>query len=82
MLLRIGRLTGGFNTSPVLAGVGLRMRAESEVTLMKHGNTKGSALLGVVTKRVACSSNRVVGPGRMAVNCLTRGANLRSRLSV
>lgn len=69
-LVRAGRLAGVCKRRATIGSMGLRIGGNEVCNLLKHGNTKGAAVVGVVLKLAPVASKRVsmfkrgVGNGR------------------
>lgn len=66
------KLAMRFGTAPLFRSIDCIVGGGSQVTLINGGNTKGSAVLGVLTKLRDPAQNIVTVPHSMAVNCLPR----------
>lgn len=73
---------GTFKRHRVMQSNSFRVRSHRGTTLINIGNTKGSAVLGVVVKRRPLSNKSIVLTGKGALNCLTRHRSLGSKGAV
>lgn len=77
-VVSIRKLAIRFNKFALFSSISFIMGGGSHVTLIKGGNTKGSAVLGVFTNLRSPASKAIDMPGRAAVNCLPRRVGLTS----
>lgn len=90
MLLRVGGVAGAFPNMGTLSGMGLRMRRNRVRTLMNRGNTKGSALVGMLDNVCPCKAcrngvvcgNRVYGFGAVGSDRRGKVMVVRRRLTL
>ncbi len=81
-LISMRRLGIRFTTAPLFRSISCIVGSGRHVTLINGGNTKGSAVLGVVTKRRRPASNMISISNRSAVKCLPRIVILDSRRAI
>lgn len=90
-VVRMGNISGFFNSGVILSGVGLCMGGNRFMAILKPSNYKGAALLHLVTNFRATSRNRVgVTKGRVArapprghpMGAIFRGCTLFPRLGI
>ncbi len=81
--IAVSKMKGSCNRRQIFKNIGLVIRHKGGVTFIKHGNRKGSALMGYVVGRVR-RSNRLALKRGIRVNCFTRGRTslLSRRLAI
>lgn len=81
-VVAISKLAIRFNNAALFGSVSFRVGRGSHVTLVNGGNTKGDALLGVVTNMEATAHNSISTPGSYIVTCLPRRLVARSKEAI
>lgn len=71
-IILVGRMDGSFKDGRLVRGIDVRVRFHSQATVIKSGKSKGSALIGVVLKRLRPSTKRVHEKDGLGINCLSR----------
>lgn len=75
----MSKLAIRFNNAALFDSVSFRVGRGSHVTLVKGGNTNGSALLGVLTNIQRPDHKGISTPGSYIVTCLPRRLVARSK---
>ncbi len=80
--MTMSNLTIRFNKAALFDSVSFRVGRGSHVTLVNGGNTKGDALLGVLTKIQRPAEKQIATPGSYIVTCLPRRLVARSKHAI
>lgn len=81
-MVGVRRVSGVCKRGIVFSSTSFNIRRKSGVKVIKVGKAKGSALLGIITKRRIPSRKRIIHRGNLGVTFIPRGPAFPRKVSV